>query len=260
MRLFMFIFAAFFFLAVPITARAEGQSFIALYSPGHTPEFLAFNSELARKHSLEDIAEKLSSQIYLPEPVGLTIAECGNANAFYNSQYRLISICYELFGQMTIGIQRSFNGIASPQEINDAISGGIAFVLLHELGHALVHILDLPLLGREEDAADQIAAYLILQSSDNISTSAIAGALWFFRSGSALFYTRRHFSDTHSLGQQRQSNLACWAYGKDAIRYQYLLVGEHLTHERSLGCSGEYQKLESTVRKLLGNNIRLANS
>ena len=31
------------------------------------------------------------------------------------------------------------------------------FTLLHELGHALIHTLKLPVLGREEDAADTLA-------------------------------------------------------------------------------------------------------
>lgn len=260
MRILMFILTAFCLALVSISTKAEGQSFIAQYSPAKTRDFDSFNRQLYQNHTLEELAEKLSSQISLPEPVTLTIAECGQANAFYNSQYRAIVICYELVGQMANGIQRSFKGIASPQEINDSISGGLSFILLHELGHALIRILDLPVLGREEDAADQIAAYLILQPPGNSPSSALAGALWFFRSGSSLFYTRRHFSDTHSLGPQRQSNLACWAYGKDPIRYQYLLVGKHLTYERSLGCADEYQKLDSTVHKLLGSNVHLANN
>lgn len=254
----MFILIAFAMLT-STSIRADGQSFTAQYSPAKTPGFDDFNRQLYQNHVLEDLADKLSSQISLPEPVTLTIAECGQANAFYNPQYHSIVLCYELVGQMANGIQRSFKKIASPQEINVAISGGLSFILLHELGHALIRILDLPLLGREEDAADQIGAYFILQSPGNSASSALAGALWFFRSDSSLFYTRRHFSDTHSLGPQRQSNLACWAYGKDPNRYQYLLVGKQLTDERSLGCADEYQKLNSTVHKLLGNNIRLAN-
>lgn len=255
MRILMFILTAFCLALISTLTKAEGQSFIAQYSPAKTYVFDNFNRQLSQNHTLEDLAEKLSSQISLPEPVILTIAECGQANAFYSSQYRVIVICYELVGQMASGIQRSFKGIASPQEINDSISGGISFILLHELGHALIHILDLPVLGREEDAADQIAAYLILQSPGNSASSALAGALWFFRSESSLFYTSRHFSDTHSLGPQRQSNLACWAYGKDPIRYQYLLTGEQLTYERSLVCADEYQKLDRTVHKLLGSSV-----
>jgi hypothetical protein len=236
---------------------ANAQSFVAQYSRPKTQNFDRFNRELQRKHVLENIAKGLSRQISLPMPVVITIAECGQANAFYNPQYRAVVLCYELFGEFTYGIQRSFQSIASPQEIYEATSGGLSFIFIHELGHALISVLDLPILGREEDAADQIAAYLLLQSPGNSPSYAVAGALWFFRSNT-LFYTRRHFSDEHSLGPQRQSNLACWAYGKDPVRYQHLLTGKYLTPERASRCGAEYQKLDTSVRKLLGNNVRLA--
>ncbi len=126
MRILMFILTAFCLALVSISTKAEGQSFIAQYSPAKTRDFDSFNRQLYQNHTLEELAEKLSSQISLPEPVTLTIAECGQANAFYNSQYRAIVICYELVGQMANGIQRSFKGIASPQEINDSISGGLS--------------------------------------------------------------------------------------------------------------------------------------
>ncbi|MEK9752119.1 MAG: DUF4344 domain-containing metallopeptidase, partial [Rhodospirillaceae bacterium] len=38
------------------------------------------------------------------------------------------------------------------------VTGNVVFTLLHEAGHALIHMLDLPTLGREEDAADNLAA------------------------------------------------------------------------------------------------------
>ena len=40
--------------------------------------------------------------------------------------------------------------------------------VLHELGHALFHKYDIPLFGREEDAADQFAAYFMLQFDNKV--------------------------------------------------------------------------------------------
>lgn len=256
MRITSLLLTAFCLVGLNST-EANAQSFAVQYSRAKTQEFDRYNHELMRNRVLEGIAEKLSGQVFLPTPVVITIAECGNANAFYNPQYRAIVLCYELIAQLSNGIQRTFQGKASPQEINAAISGGLSFIFIHELGHALISVLDLPVLGREEDAADQIAAYLLLQSPGSSPPYGLAGALWFFRSDT-LFYTRRHFSDEHSLGPQRQSNLACWAYGKDSVRYQYLLIGKYLTPERASRCGAEYQRLDTSVRRLLGKNVRLA--
>lgn len=215
------------------------------------------NVELMKLHALENLAKQLSQQISLPSPVTVTIAECGNAGAFYFPQNQTVVFCFELFGHMTYGIQRALQHVATPQEISAATNSGLSFIFVHEIAHALIDILELPVLGREEDAADQIAAYLLLQSRDNLSSFNLAGPLWFFRSNT-LFYSRQHFSDEHSLGPQRQSNLACWAYGKDPARYSYLLVGKYLTQDRAARCGEEYRKLNSSMHKLLGKNVRLA--
>ena len=54
---------------------------------------------------------------------------------------------------------RSANSFKRPPTIarDDAFIGPFADVFLHEAGHALFDLLKIPLLGREEDAADQLA-------------------------------------------------------------------------------------------------------
>ena len=45
----------------------------------------------------------------------------------------------------------------------DAAVGAFVSVLLHETGHAIFHLLDIPIFGREEDAADFVGSYVALQ-------------------------------------------------------------------------------------------------
>jgi Putative metallopeptidase len=47
-------------------------------------------------------------------------------------------------------------------KINQGVEGTLVSVLLHELGRALIHPLDLPVTGREEDAADQLSSLLLI--------------------------------------------------------------------------------------------------
>jgi hypothetical protein len=49
-------------------------------------------------------------------------------------------------------------------------------VFLHEGAHALFAYLDIPLLGREEDAADQVAAYLLLSLGREDTPQLMAGS------------------------------------------------------------------------------------
>src|SRR5437588_91669 len=45
----------------------------------------------------------------------------------------------------------------------DAVLGAFLQVTFHELGHGMFDIYEIPILGREEDAADQIAGFILSQ-------------------------------------------------------------------------------------------------
>lgn len=229
------------------------QSFIGRYGDIKSARFQVIHQDLQRSQFLENLAAEMSRGIQLPQQVVISLGECGSPNAFYNPRFHVIVLCHELIEQVTNGILRDFSRVATQKEIADSISGGIGFIFMHELGHALIHVLEIPILGREEDAADQIGAYFLLTQS--AAPYGLAGALWFFRPNT-LIYTRRHFSDEHSIGPQRQSNLACWAFGKNPNQYQYLLRN-YVTRERAVRCGAEYRQLETSVRKLLGGHVQL---
>src|SRR5690606_1275490 len=50
------------------------------------------------------------------------------------------------------------------------------FVLYHEMAHLLVHQLELPVLGREEDAADNVATWMLLNKRSGEADKALADA------------------------------------------------------------------------------------
>ena len=49
----------------------------------------------------------------------------------------------------------------------------------HELGHALIHVLDLPTTGREEDAVDQLSTYILAYGSEGGESPTLDPALAF---------------------------------------------------------------------------------
>ena len=61
------------------------------------------------------------------------------------------------------------------------VVGNTLFVLLHEMGHVLIAEMKLPVLGREEDAADTFAALAMLKIGTNFSQRVLAAAAkgWF---------------------------------------------------------------------------------
>ena len=64
----------------------------------------------------------------------------------------------------------------------DALVGPLLDTCLHEFAHAIFEMLRVPVLGREEDAADQVSAYLILNLGKAKAVTATA------RKVAVLFY------------------------------------------------------------------------
>src|SRR5262245_48288472 len=116
----------------------------------------------------------------LPVTLRLVTRQCGPADdestSFFSPSERSINLCYELV--------RDFEDEApketTPEGItrSDAVTGSIVSTMLHESGHAIFNLFQVPVLGREEDAADQIAAYMMMQFGREAARTAIKGAAW----------------------------------------------------------------------------------
>jgi hypothetical protein len=111
------------------------------------------------------------------------------------------------------------------------------FILGHELGHALIHQLMLPLTGLEEDSADAFALFSTLNSAEG--PSATLGAATLFdemavRGGELTF---EDFSSDHAVVQQRTYNFLCYVVGSDPAGPRHALVLEgYLPALRAMLC------------------------
>jgi len=99
------------------------------------------------------------------------------------------------------------------EQLAEFVSGNMLFVLLHELGHATIGELDLPVLGKEEDAADAFASLTLIHIKSEFSEHVLAEAAkgWFMadrrdqKEGEPVEYY-----DEHGLNQQRAFQIVCY--------------------------------------------------
>ena len=90
------------------------------------------------------------------------------------------------------------------------------FVLLHEVGHMLVDQFEIPILGREEDAVDNLATLLLLwQETDEADNALIDAAYgWFLSDASETAdFQASDFYDEHRLDLQRGYSIICKMIG-----------------------------------------------
>ena len=95
----------------------------------------------------------------------------GEANAWYEDD--AITLCYEYIEE----IWKTFPSRPTDAGVTpiDALVAPVFDTVLHEFGHAIFEILKIPVFGREEDAADQVAAYIALQLGKDEARRLIGG-------------------------------------------------------------------------------------
>jgi hypothetical protein len=129
---------------------------------------------------------------------------------------------------------------------------------MHEAGHAIFDLLKVPIFGREEDAADQFAAYVTLQAGKEEARRLMAGAAYQYKGGvqsESKTISTKSFADEHGTIAQRFFNILCLAYGADEELFKDIVANGYLPKERAEGCSDEYAQVAYAFNTLIGPYI-----
>jgi hypothetical protein len=139
------------------------------------------------------------------------------------------------------------------------VVGNTLVLLLHEIGHVLVSEFQLPVLGREEDAADTYAALSMLRIGTSFSVQSLADAAkgWFFDArrdqeigDSPLYY------DEHNVSAQRAYQIVCLMVGSDPEKFKSLADQAKMPEERQKTCKRDYRKASEAWDAVLAPHLR----
>ena len=216
-----------------------------VYIPPEAPNLQAAYQVLKQRQVLEEL-QRFTAPLHLPHHLRLQTAQCNQVNAFYNSGDRSLTLCYELVDYILSKAPQttSPDGLVTRQA---AIFGNIIGVLLHEGGHMMFDMFDVPRFGREEDAADENAAFLAQQFSPAVARTIVRGFGYFFETGSFKptgASTITAFADEHGTDQQRLYNMLCLAYGGQPQLFQEFVDRGWLPKSRAAGCAAEYAQVK----------------
>lgn len=224
------------------------------YEEATSPDAVRGRGLLEQNQLLENLADDVNQSLKLPYDVPLIGTQCDVANAFWDSEGKSMTICYEDAAD-ALDI---FNAAGDPDPVDSALNVEIA-TFLHETGHMVIDLYDLPVTGREEDVADQLAAFMLLAPGpdgkiDEGSVKAVKDFAREFgvygqRNGAEI--TSGQLADVHSLDEARMYNLECWVYGADPVGNADLVNEGALPADRADGCEDEYQKLNNAWVTLL---------
>ncbi|UNK57220.1 DUF4344 domain-containing metallopeptidase [Pseudoxanthomonas daejeonensis] len=201
--------------------------------------------------------QEIDGMFALPRRLRFVTAECGEPGAFYRPEQAEVVLCYEtlraLYAQGQAHQQALGLGKDHPLRY---LRANVRFMVLHETGHALVDLLDLPVTGRQEDAVDQLAAILMLrfgglaESPGEVIDDLRLVANWMLTRSTGA-YDLDAFADEHALGEQRFFNLQCLIYGTDPDDFAGMIEAGDLTAARAAGCPRESRQTSRAWVRLL---------
>jgi hypothetical protein len=203
-----------------------------------------------------EIVRSLLSPLRLRRRLTIEIRGCdGTVDAYYEND--VATLCYEYIEL----IQRHAPNVGTPGGVvrTDAIFGAIIDTLLHEAGHGVFDIMQTPIFGREEDAADFFSAYIMLRSASEDAQRLFEGVVFMFASEARAALERPYdaaaYAGEHGLAPQRYYNLLCMAYGSNPKIFGKAALNGGLPKKRADGCTEEFERLEQAFEKLIRPHV-----
>ncbi len=164
---------------------------------------------------------------------------------------------------LALGEHQQFRNKSSNyhRRLAEFVAGNMMFVVLHEMAHGVINQMDIPVLAREEDAADSFAATRLLKIESGISDRVLMeAAQGFFTSnrrdkkeGNPILYY-----DQHGLDLVRAYRIVCLMVGFDKDKYRQLADETKLPEDRQASCATDYSKTAHAWDMVLQSHLRAA--
>ncbi|WP_438466390.1 DUF4344 domain-containing metallopeptidase [Marinomonas sp. PE14-40] len=218
------------------------------------PENQAIKQLLESSEVLKTSIDLINNNWQLEDDILLRIG--GEEDPYYDPETSTIYFSYYFADEIA---QRfiAANPNADLAAQQSFVISGVVHTLFHEYAHVLVDYLNLPVLGREEDAADSFASYVLITMMEDGPQLLKDGAdLFYLESLDPEPFASVMLSDSHSLPIQRFYMGLCHLYASDEQAYQYLITDHGFDEEWVNTCLMDYDIIISSWQALLAQEER----
>jgi hypothetical protein len=230
--------------ARPGLAQAPSNPQVEIvYARPRAANLQAVANRLKSRRVLEEFAQFMLP-LKLPTTLTVQFDQCGGTARLYKPG-EPATICYELVDE----IEKIAAKSADDGEM--ILAGAVTQAVFHVAANAVFDILDVPIWGRREDAADRLAGFLMVELGADLAYWTIVGTASFFQD-SGKTWTGSQFADASSPEAQRYYNYLCMAYGGDRVKFEYLAAQPDdkskepfLPKDRAEQCRDEYTQVRS---------------
>src|SRR5262249_9557649 len=131
---------------------------------------------------------------------------------------------------------------SDPNDLTTLVTGGVIEEVLHRMAEAILQVFDVPVWGKQEDAADMLGAFLMLKFDARTAGVGITGAARLLAYATAANRKIDYVSEV-SPPAQRFYNFLCIAYGGERLGFQAAVDNGLLPQSRADRCGEEYNNI-----------------
>ncbi len=238
------------FGASPCRADETGQIDISYLEPD-SPELRPSYIELRKRGVLEQLKTFLSP-LLLPRRLLLQAKECGSGGGAYAPGGPVI-ICYEevkriaevlpVENEILLGPGATTGENRGRLRKDDLVVAPIVMIALQKAALALFDILDVPVWGNAEEAANRLAGYLMTQFGEQVAWKTLMGSAWYLAQttssgvGTDFYYVRD--PEAH-----RFYGILCMAYASDPKSFGFLVRNLDIPATRVEKCTEDFVRVE----------------
>jgi hypothetical protein len=210
----------------------------------------------AMRQLFADVASSLNDLLKLNKDITISSIDCKTVNAFYSPRDSMIVMCTEMYLTLLTYFAKKFN---DPQNAPAYALLAFMFIFGHELGHALIDNYNLPILGKQEDAADAMSVVLWMETAETPDEKLFAVGLVLMGAQFLFDLTKDSpYYGEHSTGPVRLANIVCWAGGAYPEALQNSVYANIYVAMVKSGrnCQYEYMEKKKSVEQLLGPYLK----
>jgi hypothetical protein len=209
------------------------------------------------------LSDPMTSHLRYCATFGLLLLGCGVSSAQQDPSQS--GSFHERIKELARALQNNprLQNLSEQQRLErvEFVIGNTLFTLLHEMGHLIIDEMKLPILGREEDAADNYATLRMLKIGTGFSEHALGEASknWFLNARrDQATGAKPIFYGEHSLSQQRAYQIVCLMVGSDPVKFKSLADSIKVPQYRQQTCQKDYAKVSSSWDTVLKPHRRAA--
>ena len=149
------------------------------------------------------------------------------------------------------------------------VVGNLLFVLGHEIGHAVIREMGVPVVGREEDAADFFSTLTALMCEEGFGDRVLANAAlgWFLsdrrdrrdrrdQRGRRDHDAEANYYGEHGMDLQRAYTVVCLMVGSNPGKFASVADAAKLPPERQTACRDDYLNAKWSWDQVLQSHLR----